>query len=75
LQSLAKLADHPLLGDLLAVGALAAVAAIAESGKGDPAKVKSAQAVKAAGKAAAAAIGARILKEVSSGGKKSSKPA
>ena len=77
LESLAKLADHPLVGDLLAVGALAAVAAIAESGKDDPAKLKSANAVKAAGKAAAAAIGARILKEVTAGGdsKKDAKPA
>ncbi|MFC7537963.1 hypothetical protein ACFQPG_11405 [Sphingomonas sp. GCM10030256] len=63
LETLAKLAEHPLVGDLLAVGALAAVAAIAESGKADPAAVKSANAVKSAGKAAAAAIGARLLKE------------
>ncbi|CAA9501011.1 MAG: hypothetical protein AVDCRST_MAG09-1007 [uncultured Sphingomonas sp.] len=68
LESLARLADHPLVGDLIAVGALAAVAAIAESGKDDTAKVKSANAVKAAGKAAAAAIGARLLKEVSGSG-------
>lgn len=67
LESLARLADHPLLSDLLAVGALAAVAAIAESGKDDPASVKSANAVKSAGKAAAAAIGARLLKEMTSG--------
>jgi hypothetical protein len=68
LESLARLAEHPLVGDLIAVGALAAVAAIAEGGKDDPAKVKSANAVKAAGKAAAAAIGARLLKEVSGSG-------
>jgi hypothetical protein len=68
LDSLLKLADHPLVGDLIAVGALAAVAAIAESGKDDPAKLKSANAVKAAGRAAAAAIGARLLKEVSGTG-------
>ena len=72
LESLAKVLDHPLVGDLLAVGSLAAVAAIAESGANDPAKVKSATAVKTAGKAAAAAIGARLLKEMSSGGKKAS---
>lgn len=65
LDQLLKLADHPLVGDLLAVGALAAVAAIAES-KGGSAKAKSSEAVKAAGKAAAAAIGARLLKEVAS---------
>lgn len=70
LEGLMKLADHPLLGDLLAVGALAAVAAIAESGKDEPARVKSRDAVKTAGKAAAAAIGARLLKEVTSGGAK-----
>jgi hypothetical protein len=68
LESLAKLAEHPLVGDLIAIGALAAVAAIAESGKDDPAKVKSTNAVKAAGKAAAAAIGARLLKEVGGSG-------
>jgi hypothetical protein len=68
IEGLMKLADHPLVGDLIAVGALAAVAAIAESGRDDPAKLKSANAVKAAGKAAAAAIGARILKEVAGGG-------
>ena len=73
LEALSKLADHPLLGDLLAVGALAAVAAIAESGKNDPAAVKSTQAVKAAGKAAAAAIGARLLKEMAATGSKDTK--
>jgi len=66
----AKLLDHPLVADLLAVGALAAVAAIAESGKADPLKAKSKGAVKAAGKAAAAAIGTRLLKEVTGGAKK-----
>lgn len=74
LDGLMKFAEHPLVADLLAVGALAAVAAIAEAGKGDPAAVKSSKAVKSAGKAAAAAIGARLLKEVTtgngSGGKK-----
>lgn len=57
-----KLADHPLVGELLAIGATAAVAAIAkqEFGKG---KDGSSKAVKAAGKAAAAAIGARLISE------------
>ena len=64
LDALAKIAEHPLVGDLLAVGALAAVAAIAESSKTDSASVKSAAAMKTAGKAAAAAIGARLLKEL-----------
>jgi hypothetical protein len=65
-----KVLDHPLVSDLLAIGALAAVAAIAESGKADPVKAKSKDAVKAAGKAAAAAIGSRLLKEVTGGGAK-----
>lgn len=73
LEQLAKIVDHPLVGDLLAVGALAAVAAIAESGKDDPAKLKSSQAVKSAGKAAAAAIGARLLKEMGSAAKDAKK--
>ena len=63
LDAIARLIDHPLFGDLIAVGALAAVAAIAEAGKNDSA-VKSSKAVKSAGKAAAAAIGVRLLKEV-----------
>ena len=71
MDALTKLAEHPLVGDLIAVGALAAVATIMETGKNDPASVKSAKAAKAAGKAAAAAIGARLLKEFApSGGKK-----
>ena len=68
LEGLMKFAEHPLVADLLAVGALAAVAAIAEAGKGDAAAVKSSKAVKTAGKAAAAAIGARLLKEVTGPG-------
>ena len=67
-EALTRLVDHPLVTDLLAVGAMAAVAAIAEAGvqskagaaKGDSSR----KAVKAAGKAAAAAIGQRLLKEV-----------
>lgn len=71
LESLAsKVLDHPLLSELIAVGALAAVAAIAESGKAEPAKAKSKAAVKAAGKAAAAAIGTRLFKEMTGGAKK-----
>ena len=65
--ALLKLADHPLVGDLLAVGAMAAVAAIAESGfsgkKTGPKTGGSTKAVKAAGKAAAAAIGKRLITE------------
>ena len=65
---LAKLADHPLIADLLAVGAMAAVAAIADRGiaakTGKSPTESSRKAVKAAGKAAATAIGARLMKEV-----------
>jgi hypothetical protein len=70
LDAIGKVLDHPLVADLIAVGALAAVAAIAESGKLDPTKIKSSDAVKGAGKAAAAAIGARLLNEVTGGNAK-----
>lgn len=65
LEALSKLADHPLVSELLAAGALAAVAAIADAGAKNPDAVKSADSAKKAGKAAAAAIGARLLKEFS----------
>ena len=65
MEALSKLADHPLVSELLAAGALAAVAAVAEAGAKDPGAVKSADSAKRAGKAAAAAIGARLLKEFS----------
>jgi hypothetical protein len=67
MDALAKLADHPLVTDLLAIGAMAAVAAIAEHGvakKNGSSSDGSRKAVKAAGKAAAAAIGQRLMKEV-----------
>lgn len=67
MDALAKLVDHPLVTDLLAVGAMAAVAAIAEHGVAKQAGGSSdgsRKAVKAAGKAAAAAIGQRLLKQV-----------
>ena len=66
LEALNRLADHPLLAELLAAGALAAVAAIADAGAKDPRVIKSADSAKRAGKAAAAAIGARLLKEFTS---------
>ena len=63
-ESLSKLADHPLLADLLAAGAIAAVAAIAEhqlaSGKGR----SSSTMVKTAGKAAAAAMGRKLMGDI-----------
>ena len=64
---LTKLVDHPLVSDLLAVGAMAAVAAIADHNvrtRTGEAKAGSSKAVKAAGVAAAAAIGKRLLTEV-----------
>ena len=69
----ARFAEHPLVSELLAVGAIAAVGVIAEHSKAGEAEAKSAKAVKNAGKAAATAIGARLLKEFSPllGGKKS----
>ncbi len=62
-----KLVEHPLVGELIAVGATAAVAAVAQQsaareGKGKK-KVASNAAVKAAGTAAAAAIGQRLIDE------------
>ena len=59
----AKVIEHPIVADLIAVGATAAVTALAAGvarSKGDQ---KNARAVKAAGKAAAAAIGARLVEE------------
>lgn len=78
-----KLADHPLVGELLAIGATAAVAAIAEQslareGKSKK-KVPSNTAVKAASAAAAAAIGQRLISEFTDiktkPAKKAAKPA
>ena len=59
---LAKLVDHPLVADLLAAGAIAAVAAIAEHqmGKGQ----SSSKMVKSVGKAAAAAMGKKLLGDI-----------
>lgn len=64
---LTKLIDHPLVADLLAVGAMAAVAAIADHNvktRTGETESGSSKAVKAAGKAAAAAIGRRLMTEV-----------
>lgn len=64
---LAKLIDHPLVADLLAVGAMAAVAAIADHNvktRTGEAEAGSSKVVKAAGKAAATAIGKRLMTEV-----------
>ena len=74
---IAKLIDHPLVADLLAVGAMAAVAAIADHSvktRTGEAEAGSSKAVKAAGMAAAAAIGKRLMTEVKEV-RKASKPA
>ena len=66
LDSLAKLAEHPIVAELISVAAIAAVAAIADhnvksrTGEGQKGSSK---AIKAAGKAAAAAIGKRLVNE------------
>ena len=64
--ALFKLIESPLVADLLAVGATAALAAIAESrfGRKDDLGRKSSKTLKAAGKAAAAAMGRRLTAEV-----------
>jgi hypothetical protein len=58
-----KLAEHPMVAELLAIGATAAVAAIAEAGIDKGKKQVASKSVKQAGKAAAAAIGARLISE------------
>jgi hypothetical protein len=60
--ALQKLIESPLVADLLAVGATAALAAIA--GRGLNRTGGTGSAVKAAGKAAAAAMGKRLTTEV-----------
>jgi len=62
LEGLAKLIDHPLVADLLAAGAIAAVAAIAEHKMGQG--QSSSKMVKSAGKAAAAAMGKRLFGDI-----------
>ena len=60
--AVARLAEHPIVADLIAVGATAAVTAIA-AGMSSKSGKTSSKAVKDAGKAAAAAIGARLMTE------------
>ena len=60
-EGLAKLVDHPLVADLLAAGAIAAVAAIAEHQFGKGKRQSSSKLVKSAGKAAASAMGRRLM--------------
>ena len=64
-ERLSKVIDHPLVSEILAAGALAAVAAVAEHQLGNTNKTaSSSKLIQAAGKAAAAAIGARLMNEV-----------
>jgi hypothetical protein len=74
--ALFKLIESPLVADLLAVGATAALAAIAESrfSRKDDVGRKSSKALKAAAKAAAAAMGRRLSTEVDEIRKASKKP-
>ena len=74
--ALFKLLESPLVAELLAVGATAAWAAITESrySRKTGTDAKSSKVVKAAGKAAAAAIGRRLTTEFSEIRKASRKP-
>lgn len=74
--ALFKLLESPLVAELLAVGATAALAAITESrySRKTGTDAKSSKVVKAAGKAAAAAIGRRLTTEFSEIRKASKKP-
>ena len=78
LDSLAKLIEHPLVAELVSIAAIAAVAAIADhnvktrTGEGEKGSRK---ALKAAGKAAAEAIGKRLSAEVDAIRKASKKAA
>ena len=60
---LAKFVDHPLVADLLAAGALAAVTAIAEHQLGNR-KESSSKMVKSVGKAAATAMGRKLMGDI-----------
>ena len=75
--ALFKLLESPLVAELLAVGATAAWAAISESrySRKTGVDAKSSKVAKAAGKAAAAAIGRRLTTEFSEIRKASKKPA
>ena len=72
IDALSKLADHPIVADLVAAGAVAAVGALAEkkvtSARGS--KQGSKAALKLAGAAAAAAIGKRLMAEFEESKKK-----
>lgn len=62
-KKLAKFAESPIVSELIAVGATAAVAAIAASLTNKSGRSSNSDAVRKAGKAAASAIGARLVEE------------
>ncbi|WP_185829213.1 hypothetical protein [Sphingomonas ginkgonis] len=64
LDTLEKIIENPIVSELVAAGAMAAIAAVAASGKLDPKELASKDALKAAGKAAAAAVGARLVQQL-----------
>lgn len=64
LHGLAKFVDHPLVADLLAAGAMAAVAAIAEHQLEKGKHQGSSKMVKSVGKAAATAMGRRLMGDI-----------
>ena len=64
LDGLSKFVDHPLVADLLAAGAMAAVAAIAEHQLKDDKKAGSSKMVKSVGKAAATAMGRKLMGDI-----------
>lgn len=67
LDGLSKLLEHPIVAELISLGAIAAVAAIAEHNvktRTGESQKGSKKALKAAGTAAASAIGKRLMTEV-----------
>ena len=64
LDGLAKLVDHPMVADLLAAGAMAAVAAIAEHQMAKSKGESSSKMVKSVGKAAATAMGRKLMGDI-----------
>ena len=67
LDGLSKLLEHPIVAELISLGAIAAVAAIAEHNvktRTGESQKGSKKALKAAGAAAASAVGKRLMTEV-----------
>jgi hypothetical protein len=61
---IARFVDHPMVADLLAAGAMAAVAAIAEHQLGNEGGQRSSKMVKSVGKAAATAMGRKLIGDI-----------